>query len=71
MDDDPVVVPPEVAEELELLYQLNETDTDNRERVKQRAQERGLEAAVKWLEHVDEEVYRQSRRDGFIAGDET
>ena len=70
MDDEQVIVPPEVHDELESLHQSGELAPGDRERAIAVASERGYDETVDWLEKVGEEVYAQAARGEFIAGDE-
>lgn len=67
MDDDEVLVPPEVHEELESLQQSGELDPDDRDATKRAAADRGHDHAVKWIEQVDDEIYVRAARGRFTA----
>lgn len=70
MAEDPVLVPPETHDELEMLYDAGELDPEDRETAIEQASERGFEETVQWLEQVGDEVYAQAARGEFVAGDE-
>ena len=71
MDDDPVIVPPEVRDELEPLREDGELDPTDRQRAADAAADRGYDAAAKWLERVGDDVYERAARGRVVAGDET
>lgn len=66
--DDPVLVPPEVADELEPLRDAGDLDPTDRAAAKEAASERGFEEAANWLERVGENVYERAARGEFVAG---
>lgn len=70
MDDEQVIVPPEVYDELDSLHQSGDLEPDDRERAIQLASERGYDETVNWLESVGDEVYTRAARGEFVAGDE-
>lgn len=67
---DPVLVPPEPSDELEMLYEAGELDPEDRDGAIEQATNRGFDKAEKWLEQVGDKVYAQAARGEFVAGDE-
>lgn len=67
MDDDRVLVPPEVHDELEALQQSGDLHPDDRQQAQRVASEQGYDHAVDWLEQVGDKVYARAARDGFTA----
>ena len=70
MDDDRVLVPPEVHEGLESLQQSGELDPDDRNATRRAASERGYDHTVKWIEQVGEGIYVRAARGRFTAATE-
>ena len=67
MDDDQVLVPPEVHEGLEFLQQSGQLDQDDREAAKRAASEQGYDDTVKWIEQVGDGIYARAARGRFTA----
>lgn len=71
MNEDQVLVPPEVRDGLDALLHAGELDPDDRRSAIETADEHDLDATVKWLRQVDDAVYANAARGEFVAGDET
>lgn len=65
MSQDQVLVPPEVYDNLEALYEAGELDPDDREAATRLASERGYEYVEEWLANVDDVVYAEAARGRF------
>lgn len=70
MDDDSVLVPPEVEDGLDTLREAGTLHVGERDRAIEDASDRGLDATVSWLEQVDEVVYERAADGRFVADDE-
>lgn len=71
MDDEQVLVPPEVRDGLDSLQRDGALDATDRQTALETASERDLEATVRWLEKVGDAVYERAARGAFAAADES
>lgn len=71
MNEDQVLVPPEVRDGLDALLHAGELHPQDRTATIQTAREHELDATVKWLRKVDDDVYENAARGEFTAGDES
>ena len=67
MSQDQVLVPPEVYDGLESLYEAGELDPDDREAAARTASERGDEYVTEWLENVGDQVYERAATGAFTT----
>ena len=67
MSQDQVLVPPEVYDDFEALYEAGELDPDDREAARRLATERDYEYVEEWLANVDDEIYAEAARGRFAT----